>query len=153
MKITTILVFVAYAVMLTLNPQPLISQAKLTEKSTSPQAYNKEFAEQWKHVKEKYPLVAMQYLRTEAFTHQVARVLLDKRLFGDNQMVQAESYFLAHLLCKYYTEFQIPLPIECGEILNPPRIDISSCFEPKLNGEMPSVQEAEDCLKEKRRGR
>jgi hypothetical protein len=100
-------------------------------------------ARQWKEVKKKYPLVAMEILRRDAFAYQMAQLTL-----GSSQASQ-EYTTVQTSICYLFARYKLPLPAQCKTIEL--RIgDIGGCFEPQPSSsggyEAPSVEEAEACV-------
>lgn len=102
----------------------------------------REFARQWTEVKEKYPLVAIAYLRREALAYQLADSLA--LLENASQSIMAVQLDVCDLLLR----LGVALPEECLTDLVGP--DYSSCFEPEA-GEMPTPAEVQECIDKKRR--
>ena len=113
---------------------------------------DKEFARQWEEVKKKYPLVAMAYLRREAFAYQVVdQVAARADTSRSARAVQVD-------ICWGAQRLGLALAQTCRTIVLPP--DYSSCFELQRTvdletGEsgykMPTAGEAQDCLDKQRR--
>ncbi len=110
---------------------------------------DKEFARQWEEVKKTYPLVAMAYLRREAFAYQVV----------DHVAARADTSRSARAvqvdICWLFRRFRLWLPGTCTTLARIIPPDYSSCFEPQRTAdhgyEMPTPGEAQDCLDEQRR--
>ena len=110
---------------------------------------DKEFSRQWEEVKKKYPLVAMAYLRSEAFAYQVV----------DHVAARADTSRSARAaqadICGLRRRFGLLVLETCTTLTRIIPPDYSSCFEPQRTAdhgyEMPTPGEAQDCLDEQRR--
>lgn len=124
------------------------------------------FAAEWKVVMERYPTVAMSYLRHQALNYQLALLALaaEQSERGPRESSQEQpSRRLAHLahwdICGLFRRMGIqPLPAACSTQTVPPIVEFEECFEPQPSsdgkGEMPDAKEANDCLQAAlRRGR
>ncbi len=150
MKNTAGIMFLACVLLLIGNLGQSLAQTKSPQATRQRPARveDKEFAKQWKEVKEKYPAVAMEYLRREAFAYQMGKVVL-----AQQQTVEGRRFAVgASFVCYFYERFGLPLPDECRQVSTARIGDIGSCFEPKpsMSGgyEMPSVDQAETCVQE-----
>jgi hypothetical protein len=114
-----------------------------------PRSDSARFTQEWKAVKERYPVVAMAYLRQQALNYQLAAVVL-----GDSDSVRRETSQLVRWnVCATFERLGIvPLPRECMAVIVPPAANIGDCFAPKPSGDakgtytMPDVTEAESCV-------
>jgi hypothetical protein len=113
---------------------------------------HREFARQWEEVKKQYPLVAMAYLRREAFAYQVIDQVAARA--DTSQAIQAVQVDI----CWGARRLGLALAQTCGRIVLPP--DYSSCFglqktvdlETGESGyKVPTAGEAQDCLDGQRR--
>ena len=103
---------------------------------------DKSLQKQWNEVKKKYPGVAMQLLRREAFMQQLVGLSISRA-------ISQEHASTAINLCYLYARLDMALPSECS-LLNYRIGDIGSCFEPQPSSsggyEDPSVEDAEACV-------
>ena len=129
-----ILTFVAEALLL-VGPTGEISAQARTPVDT-------QVAVQWKAVKERYPGVALQFLRQQAAAYELSKIAIAQ---------EAARPFVLQRVCGLLWYYKLSWPQECDVINANPSGDIGDCFRPQPSGtnhqyEMPSVEEAEGCV-------
>ncbi len=112
-----------------------------------------QFAAEWQAVKQRYPRVAMEYLRRQALAYQLTQLIVSKPAASEGQDVE-RAYFRIiefRFTCALYEMLGLALPPECAPLVAQPSGSIANCFRPQPSSErgtyeMPSADEAEACV-------
>jgi len=111
-----------------------------------------QFASDWQIVKQRYPRVALAYLRREALNYQLVATILgaDDSDSGPRRVSQPVR---ADVICILFRRMGVlPLPAQCDPIILPPTGSIEDCFRPKPQSDgtykEPTTDEAEACVRD-----